>query len=123
MLYLRAELLNKSEQVVDGKPKSKAGFDENTKGAGRGEHRGGDYAARTQIGIEKDGSPKYRYFKTRAEFEEYQSRKSKSKGAEELEAKVKKEHAASTEKHKPKQDEDKKPNSLSKRLPIFVRVQ
>lgn len=121
MLYLRADLI-KSEQVVEGKPKSKAGFDEHSKGAGRGEHRGGNYAARTQIGTEKDGSPKYRYFSSQAEYEEYLSKKGKSEGAEKLEAKVKKEHSASTDKHKPKKEEDKKPNLLGKSLPIFVRV-
>ena len=35
------------------------------------EVRGGKYAARVQIGIEKDGSPKYRYFKTQEEYESY----------------------------------------------------
>ncbi len=39
------------------------------------ELRGGRYAARVQEGYEKDGSPKYRYFKTAAEYEEYMSGK------------------------------------------------
>lgn len=35
------------------------------------EIRGGKYAARIQTGYEKDGSPKYRYFKTQEEYEQY----------------------------------------------------
>lgn len=43
------------------------------------ELRGGKYAARVQEGYEKDGSPKYRYFKTQEEYDNYLSGKSKKK--------------------------------------------
>lgn len=43
------------------------------------EVRGGKYAARVQEGYEKDGSPKYRYFKTQEEYEAYMSGKGKGK--------------------------------------------
>ena len=36
-----------------------------------GEHKGGNHAARIQIGVEKDGSPEYRYFTTQAEYHEW----------------------------------------------------
>jgi len=41
------------------------------------ELRGGKYAARHQEGLEADGSPKYRYFKTAAEYQEYLAGKKK----------------------------------------------
>ena len=44
-----------------------------------GEQQGGKYAARVQTGIEKDGSPQYRYFSTQAEYEEYLSKQRKAK--------------------------------------------
>lgn len=54
-----------------------------SKGASQtSELRGGKYAARVQEGYERDGSPKYRYFKTQEEYEDYLSgsgRKKKSK--------------------------------------------
>ena len=39
--------------------------------SGRGEQRGGKYAARIQIGVEDDGSPKYRYFDSPEEYQAY----------------------------------------------------
>lgn len=90
-LYLRYDLL-KSESS-----------------ASKGEQRGGSYAARIQIGMAADGSPRYRYFKTEAEYSEYlKNKQSKGKNAEhghqkgsgDLEQKVKKEHEESTEKQK-----------------------
>lgn len=44
-----------------------------------GEKREGSYAARTQIGTEKDGSPMYRYFKTVDEYKTYLNNKAGSK--------------------------------------------
>lgn len=42
-----------------------------------GESRGGAYAARAQVGVEKDGSPMYRYFKTIDEYKTYLAGKGK----------------------------------------------
>ena len=42
-----------------------------SKNPGTGEERDGQYAARSQIGYEKDGSPMYRYFKTMEEYKTY----------------------------------------------------
>lgn len=99
MLYLRSELLNKSKA---GKPKTKAGAGDTVQVAGkefgRGAHRGGKYVARVQVGYEKDGSPKYRYFKTEEDYETYMSARGESKEAKKLETKVKKEHRESTDK-------------------------
>jgi len=40
-----------------------------------GEHLSGKYVARVQTGIEKDGSPQYRYFTSQSDYREYLSRK------------------------------------------------
>lgn len=37
----------------------------------RGDTKGGKYAARIQIGVEKDGSPMYRYFQTDGDYKKY----------------------------------------------------
>jgi hypothetical protein len=71
-----------------------------------GEARGGKYAARVQSGYEKDGSPKYRYFKTHKEYDAYMKGSGKKKDHEkkkknrEKESKEKheKEHKESTKK-------------------------
>lgn len=68
-----------------------------------GETRGGKYVARVQIGTEKDGSPRYRYFKTQDEYESYlagqkgkKERAAKQKKqAHKLETKVKEEQRTS----------------------------
>lgn len=102
MLYLRAELLNKSKKdLAKPKTKAKAGDAVSTSdtSGGRGSQRGGKYVARVQVGYEKDGSPKYRYFKTNEEYETYMSARGESKEAKKLEHKVKKEHQESTDKH------------------------
>ena len=99
MLYLRAELLQKSD--TDGKPRVKAdaGKPVEKDSTYRGAQKGGKYVARVQIGIEKDGSPMYRYFKSQEEYETYLKNQGKSKSAKDLEKKVKKEHEDSTKKH------------------------
>ena len=43
------------------------------------ELRGGKYAARIQEGYEKDGSPKYRYFKTQQEYKDFLANKGSGK--------------------------------------------
>jgi hypothetical protein len=99
MLYLRAELLNKSKDR-DGKPSTKADSNKPADvSGGRGEQRGGAYVARVQVGYEKDGSPKYRYFKSNEDYETYLKGKGRSPEAKKLEHKVKQEHAESTDKH------------------------
>lgn len=79
-----------------------------------GEQLGGNYVARIQTGIEKDGSPQYRYFTTQAEYDTYlteQRAKKKGKGKkgsdkkdvsikERLQAKLKQEQEASSRKTK-----------------------
>lgn len=47
------------------------------------EVRGGKYAARVQEGYEKDGSPKYRYFKTQDEYDDYLKGAGKKKKSKE----------------------------------------
>lgn len=42
----------------------------------RGEMKGGKYAARAEIGQNKDGSPRYKYFATREEYKEFLARQS-----------------------------------------------
>jgi hypothetical protein len=96
MIYLREELLSKAKS--DGKPSASAGAGkaESALSGGRGEQRGGKYVARIEVGYEKDGSPKYRYFKTEEDYEKYMKGRGVSKEAQKLENKVKREHAEST---------------------------
>lgn len=124
-LYLHPDLL-KSEM----KQKADAAKPTDVSG-GKGEQRGGKYVARVQIGYEKDGSPKYRYFKTEEEYEAYLQSRGKSKAAKKLEQKVKREHEESTDKHTGKiihQPASRKPGLLAKdrvekSLYLFVRTQ
>jgi hypothetical protein len=126
MLYLRAELLSKSEE--DGKPSSGADSGKPVSAKGRFEHRGGKYAARVQIGYEKDGSPMYRYFATEEDYQTYLSRKGRSKEAKKLERKVKKEHEESSEKQGRlvvDQPASKEPGLLAttkKSFALYVRI-
>lgn len=50
------------------------------KETGRGEAREGKYAQRVVDGYEKDGSPKYKYFKTLDEYKTYLENKNKPAG-------------------------------------------
>lgn len=47
-----------------------------------GESLGGKYVARVQTGVEKDGSPQYRYFRSQADYNKYlaQQRDAKKQG-------------------------------------------
>lgn len=116
LLFLRQDLLKSKASDVSS-PQEK-----------RGEQRGGTYVARAQVGYESDGSPKYRYFKTSDEYQAFLQSRGKSKGGKDLETKVKKEHAESTEKQG--QGDAKKPSLLSrdkdkpvtKSLRLFVRI-
>ena len=92
LLYLRADLI-KSES--GGKAGSSKPADTSST---KGEQRGGAYVARAQVGLDSDGSPKYRYFKTEEEYEAFMAGRGKSKAGKELEHKVKQEHKESTEK-------------------------
>lgn len=120
-LYLRADLL-KSE----GAPSQKAGAGKPVDTGGKkGEQRGGTYVARVQNGYEKDGSPKYRYFRTEEEYESFLHNKGKSPQAKDLEDKVKKEHEASKEKTTghitASEDKEKKKHGLLKSVRLYVR--
>lgn len=112
-LYLREDLV-KSEAKSNSPASNKSG-----------ELRGGSYVARVQIGTESDGSPKYRYFKTQEEYDNYLSHK-KSSGTK-LAEKVEKEHKDSTDKqHHPNlldRDHDRKESKtpVAKSLRLFVR--
>jgi hypothetical protein len=127
MLYLRAELLNKAKEGVKAKADASQPADSAHSG-GRGEQRGGAYVARVQIGYEKDGSPKYRYFKTEEDYEKYLKGRGRSESAKKLEHKVKREHEESTDKHSGTiihQPASKKPGLLAatrKSLPLYVRI-
>ena len=46
-----------------------------------GEQHGGNYIARRQLGYNKDGKPRYRYFRTAEELERYNKWKSGDKAA------------------------------------------
>lgn len=129
MLYLRAELLNKAGDKAE-KPKTSAESGKPVPGkasGGTGEQRGGAYHARAQTGYEKDGSPKYRYFKTEEEYETYLENKNRSESSRKLEHKVKREHEDSTDKHTGQvihQPASKKPGLLAatkKSLALYVR--
>lgn len=94
-----------------------------------GEQRGGKYVARVQIGYEKDGSPRYKYFGSQEAFRQWQekhTRPSKSKKREKdskLRHKVSKEHKASRskqDKNRPEKPDKKDP--LAKSIPLFVRL-
>lgn len=68
-----------------------------------GEHRGGAYAARVQIGVEKDGSPMYKYFKTKEQYENYLKHKAtgtRKQSDTNLKQKVSEEHEKSSKKTK-----------------------
>lgn len=122
LLYLRNDLL-KSEGA-------KAGSDKPVSASSKGEQRGGQYVARAQVGYEKDGSAKYRYFKTEEEYQKFLGGRNKSEGGKELDSKVKKEHKESTDKqkqgnkHQPASHgllaKDKKP--VEKSIRLFVRT-
>lgn len=111
LLYLRNDLL-KSES--DAKPKASK----------KGEQRGGDYVARAQVGYDKDGSAKYRYFDSEEEYQSFLSAKGRSKGAKELESKVKKEHEESSDKQKQgnKHQPTRKPGLLVKDKPVAKSI-
>ena len=100
----------------------------------QGEQREGKYAARTQIGYEKDGSPQYRYFKTMEEYKTYLDNKGRSakkdkkdpkasdKGKGDLEDKVKKEQAESKDKSGNLKSQEKKNLFVKKSLTLRLYV-
>jgi len=97
--YLRSDLLGFAKSDAK-KPKTKEGSGAAVSASGgRGEAKGGKYAARIQDGYDHDGSPKYRYFETEEAYEKYLAGQGRSKAAKQLEHKVKAEHAESTDKH------------------------
>lgn len=117
LLYLRNDLL-----------KSEGGKSEKSdKPSSKGSQRGGAYVARSQVGYETDGSPKYRYFKTQEEYQSFLASRGKAGGGKKLESKVEKEHKESTEKQ---HGGDKKPaahgllakDKAEKSLRLYVRT-
>ncbi len=85
-----------------------------------GRQYGGDYVARANTGVDKDGSPKYRYFRTAEAYKTFIEGKTKSKkktdpkkksAKETLESKLDKEHKASKKSDK----EDEKPSLFVKK--------
>lgn len=120
-LYLRDDLLkSKGSKEVSGPAKTV------------GQLREGHYVARVQVGNEKDGSPKYRYFKTSQEYETYLKSPrakgthhvfSETVGGSDLERKTKREHKESTEKQQ-KRSNLLKPRkaTVKKSLKLFVKV-
>ncbi len=103
----------------------------------RGEEREGTYAARAQIGTEKDGSPMYRYFDSVEKYKNYLAKKNKKpkEGAtteadtsedksdkESLKEKTAKEHAQSTEKHRAAQRSAKEKQTFGKSVTLYVKV-
>lgn len=124
-LFLRPDLIKSEEKQKAGASKPVADVS-----GGRGEQRGGKYIARVQIGYEKDGSPKYRYFHDEEEYEAFLSQRGKSKEGKKLERKVKREHEESTDKQTGRvvhQPASREPGLLAKDkvekgLRLFVRV-
>lgn len=105
-LFLRDDLVKSHGLVKPGTPKASG---QNKPG----EQRGGNYIARVQTGMEKDGSPKYRYFMSQEEFDSYLKGKHNKRDAKEhakdLDTKVDREHYES------KRSQDKESRSLLKR--------
>ena len=99
---------------------------ESSKKDTKGGQRGGKYVARVQVGYDKDGSAKYRYFRSGDEYKAYlEGRKGKKAtqeahakhSAKRLEEKTKKEHEESTQKQ-----ESKKMADLAKSVPLYLGV-
>lgn len=89
------------------------------------EQRGGQHVARVQTGYEKDGSPRYKYFKTQDEYRKYMETKGgkgKNKAdSKKLKKKTDKERKSSKEKQEKKHGDkvslfvkDKKNQTTSK---------
>lgn len=66
-LYIRHNLM-----------KGKNSFKETPSSQKQGETRGGNYVARIQVGYEKDGSPRYKYFQSIKERDEYLQNRGKT---------------------------------------------
>jgi len=128
-------ILSKANKIVaeskDSGPSAESGSTVKEK---QGEQREGKYAARVQIGYEKDGSPQYRYFKTMEEYKTYLGNKSspKKKGGKDpkaadksdsdLEDKVKKEQAESKDKSGNLKSQEKKDLFVKKSLHVRLYV-
>lgn len=99
-----------------------------------GEQRGGKYVARVQVGYDKDGSPKYKYFKTQEEYKNWKEKNGKSskkkkkteKNPHNLAQKVDREHRESKEKQEnaPRTagSDPIKDNKTSIRKSLYVRL-
>lgn len=144
MVYLRESLIKSKGGKGASKPQSPES--EAAKKNKQGEARGGKYVARIQIGYEKDGSPRYKYFSSFEERDKYLENRGKSgqKAGEKLKAKLNKEQEKSKEKadtgrgrqargdlfirddkktdDKEREDKDKEDTkkSLSATVPVFI---
>lgn len=94
MIYLRDTLIKGKGATKPDKPSAYSGKNK------QGETRGGKYVARIQIGYEKDGSPRYKYFSSFEERDKYVEGRGKSggKAGEKLQHKLNKEQKKSKDK-------------------------
>lgn len=92
MFFLRQDLLLKSKSSESSAKTTKTAPKQQSNAPG--EQRGGKYAARIQVGYEKDGSPKYKYFDSLEERDKYlQSRgKTQVNNKRDLKRKMSREH-------------------------------
>lgn len=104
-LFLRDDLVKGPTQPKKAKPASSPKVKEASGSSATkttGEQRGGSYIARVQTGYDKDGSPKYRYFKSQDEYKSWKEKNGKGakkkKNPHNLKQKVEREHKESTEK-------------------------
>jgi hypothetical protein len=77
------------------------------------ELRGGKYAARVQVGYEKDGSPAYRYFDTMEEYESYLQSSGKKKKKEDKDDDKKKDKKTKKEKVTKQRESERKERERS----------
>lgn len=96
-----------------------------------GESRGGSYVKRVQTGIEKDGSPKYKYFQSIEDYKKYIEDKGDSiereakrkKDSKKLADKLEDQQESSKEAASKKGKKDKKPSVVSKSLDLFLYLE
>lgn len=122
---MKSLILSKAKKIVaESKASGPSAESGSTNTEKRGEQREGKYAARVQVGYEKDGSPQYRYFKTIEQYKTYLDNKSSFEG----EGKNKKKtHSSGSSKLKEKmtreqrESKDKSGNLKSQEKNLFVK--
>lgn len=106
-------ILSKANKVVAESKESGPSAESGSTAEKQGEQREGKYAARVQIGYEKDGSPQYRYFKNMEEYKTYLNNKGRSAKKDKKESKADDESDTDLEnkvKKEQKQSKDKSGN-------------